>query len=148
MSDYFEYLERSHRLRKAVVAVLVGWVLVNPIGSQILGLETPWLHSWTMFHRVGVGMYDVRFFESADAGLRPIRWPIPDRPPHTIRNVIAPPERLLRSPREARWVVDRLCAEADDPSMLRARIRRAALNGWELKVDVGSPLCSGRFDVE
>jgi len=128
--------------------VLFVWILVHPIGSQVLGLETDWLHSWTMFHRVGVGVYDIAFFEAAGADLQPIPWPVPERPPHTIRHVLPPPERLLQRPREVRWIVERLCADAGDPAALRGRIRRAALNGWEVKVDVQSPLCSQELNVE
>jgi hypothetical protein len=148
VNGYFDYLERSPRLRRALFGALLLLIVGCPLAHQIFLVDSPWLHGWTMFHRVGEGVYAVEFFEQADAGLQPIRWPPPERPPHTIQHVLPPPSRLLNSSKLLHSVVQRLCSEADQPQRLRARIRRAGMNEWTLERDVDQPLCGESFDVE
>ena len=144
----FQLLEQSPGLRKGVFLALLVWMLANPIGAQVFGFETRWLRGWRMFHEGGVGIYDVRFFESVNGALHPIPWPPPERPPHTLRHIISPLERLLDRPRHVEWVIEKLCRTAENPAALRAVIRRAASQGWDVKLTADTAICLEPLDVE
>lgn len=144
MTGPIQFLHDSAKARKTVFVGLFVWMLANPIGGQILGLDTRWLRPWMMFAEVGVGLYDVRVFNSLGSELEPVAWHIPE---HSGAVDSASAHRL-RSPEQVEQVVLRLCEDSENPAGLRALIRRATLYRWEIKVSTDTAICSEPLDVE
>ena len=144
MTDPFQLLEGSANARKAVFIGLFVWMLANPIGGQILGLDTRWLRPWTMFGGVGVGLYDVRVFSSTGNELKPITWNELGYSGEGGSRSIP----HLRSPEQVQQVVLQLCADSENPAVLRALIRRATPDRWQAKVSTDINICLEPLHVE
>lgn len=142
MADPIQYIHGSAKVRKTVFVGLFVWMLANPICGQILGFDTPWLRPWIMFDGVGVGLYDLRVFNSQGNGLEPIAWQAPDEPG-------AADSRLgLRTAEQVEQVVLRLCADSENPAGLRALIRLNTAHRWETRVTADNAICAEPLNVE
>ncbi len=144
MKGHLQFLESSSNPRRTVFIALLAWMLANPLGTQVLGLRTLWLRPWTMFHNVGIGLYDVRFFNNVDE-LQPIPWSFPEHQPQVSRQ---PRIRTLYLPEPVERMMHQLCDDADKSVGLRALIRRATQHGWQVKVSLDSAVCAEPVDVE
>ena len=145
--DFFELLERFAFARTVVFFLLLGWMLLNPIATQVFGIHARWLRPWTMFSNTGVGIYDVQFFRLETGGRSPVTWTPPASEFARSALFSDPIERTLRTPKRLRAVIEQVCA-LPAPEEIRAVIRRGTRHGWETKVTPDVALCRETLDVE
>jgi len=114
------------RLRLLAFMAIAAFMIAGPAAEQVLGVQTAWLRSWTMFSAIGLGVIDVSFeIRRPDGALVPLdRFEMLGAP----RN-----GRLKRieSRDELASVIKRLCAAAGQGADIRVRARQATRSGWQ-----------------
>ncbi|MCB9674103.1 MAG: hypothetical protein H6737_03250 [Alphaproteobacteria bacterium] len=124
------------RLRGLVLAAGLGFILFGPTYVQILGGPLgPFTRSWRMYTGVGRGLCEVRYTQVLGEG-RTIRI---DR------------QEILGLPRDALWEAvgveavrqdaAKLCERLGEGADLRAAVRCAGAEGWDVAIRPEQPLC-------
>ncbi|MEW6630574.1 MAG: hypothetical protein AB1440_06870 [Pseudomonadota bacterium] len=126
------------RLRLCAFIAIAGFMIAGPATSQIFGVQTAFLRSWTMFSAIGIGVIDASFeIRQPDGALAPL-----DR------------FEMLGAPRDGRlkWVqsredldsiIKRLCAVAGQGADIRVRARQGTRDGWRTIHSDAENACAG-----
>ena len=59
------------RSRKVLFAALAAYILLGPFVRQVLGVESPFLPRWRMFHTLGRDLWDARYFAPTGKEIEP-----------------------------------------------------------------------------
>lgn len=123
------------QVRGAVFVALAAWILLAPALPHVLGRHRPYARDWMLYHAIGVGVIEARFFvRGPDGDERPLdRFaalgvPDPRRAPQHLRRIDG--EAGLHR------VAQQLCAALGPGAQLRAHARIATETGW-LEIHAG-----------
>ena len=115
------------RLRLVAFTAIAAFMIAGPAAEQILGVQSPWLRSWTMFSAIGLGVIDASFeIRQSDGALIPLdRFEMLGAPRNGKLKWIQNREELAS-------VIKRLCTAAGQRADIRVRARLGTRSGWQL----------------
>jgi hypothetical protein len=131
----------AERTRIVVILAISGLLLIPPFFEQVLGLGSPWIRSWQMYHYAGTQLCWVDYSRVAMNGERiPLnrfttlgkkdRWSAPSS------------IRWLRNEDDIRDVGKKMCKEIGDGTDIRVVAQCASARRWEDAFDGTERLCT------